>query len=185
MASTYITLHTESGHAFRWTDDYDGASIVDLQSFLRQIHEAAASIEGELMKRQPERLSTIPGEVGKCCKRLHNTARELDVRERLDSKAMKHANDAVDILLTSRTNVQSRPYQEFLYDILYHCGPSVTLLCAASFGRKKIIDLGKHGRISLLEYVRSIRRLLETPTLEELANEHKIPDPSSSCILPS
>ena len=94
------------------------------------------------MKRQYERISDQRSEVGKCCQRLHNTARELIVRERLGRKATKHVDDVDEILTTLQTSSPSNTYQAFLCDILRHCGTSLDLLCAASLGRKTIVDLG-------------------------------------------
>ena len=81
----YISLHTKTQSTFRHTDGYEGVSITDLEALLRQGREAIASLEGELMKRQHRRASDQPGELGKCCERLHNTAREINVMERGDS----------------------------------------------------------------------------------------------------
>ena len=127
------------------------------------------------MKRQHERDSDQPGEVGKCCQRLHDTARKLTVREYMDDRAAKNVDDAITLLTTRQTNSQTRPYQAFLHDVLRHCSPSLVLLCAGSLGRKRIIDLGKVRRVSLLAYVRNTQESLDVPILETLANERDIP----------
>ena len=107
------------------------------------------------MKRQHGRTSDQSGEVGECCKRLRNTARELSVRERLPDKATKQVDDAVKTFTTLQTSSPSKTYQAFLYDILRQCGTSPVLLCAASLGKKKIVDLGSKERVDLLAYVRA------------------------------
>lgn len=100
MEEPFISLHTDTQCSFRHTDGYKGVSITDLEALLRQGREAVASLEGELMKRQHGRASDQPGELGKCCERLHNTAREINVKGRVDGRAAKQVDDAVETLST-------------------------------------------------------------------------------------
>lgn len=137
MQAPCITLHSTTQSNFRHNDGYEGVSVTDLEILLRQGREVTTSLEGELMKRHHERTSDQPGELGRCCERLHNTARELSVKERLDGRAAKQVDDAVEILTTSQTASSSKTYQAFLYDILRHCSPSLVLLCAASLGKNE------------------------------------------------
>ena len=60
------------------------------------------------MKRQYERTSNQPGELGKCCERLHTTVREINVMERVDGRAAKQVDDAVEILTTAQTSTLSK-----------------------------------------------------------------------------
>ena len=61
------------------------------------------------MKRQYERTSNQPGELGKCCERLHTTVREINVMERVDGRAAaKQVDDAVEILTTAQTSTPSK-----------------------------------------------------------------------------
>jgi hypothetical protein len=78
-------MNTRDG--FNNDDGYDGVSITELETLLRLSRQGTLSLGGELMKRQHDRISDQPGEVGTCCVRLHNTARELSVRERLSDQA--------------------------------------------------------------------------------------------------
>ena len=183
MEEPCISLHTKTKCSFRHTDGYKGVSITDLEALLRQGREAIASLEGELMKRQHGRASDQPGELGKCCERLHNTAREINVMERVDGRAAKQVDDAVETLSTVQMSSPSKTYQAFLYDILRHCSPSLVLLCAASFGKKRIVDLGLKDRVSLLAYVRDTQLSLSSSVLETLANDYRIPLLDSACAL--
>lgn len=175
MEEPYITLHTKTQTSFRHTDGFEGVSVTDLEMLLRQGREVTAALEGELMKRHHQRTSDQPGELGKCCERLHNTAREINVMERVDGRAAKQVDDAVEILTTVQTSKPSKTYQAFLHDILRHCSRSLVLLCAASFGKKRIVDLGLKDRVSLLAYMRDTRLSLGSSVLETLANDHQIP----------
>ena len=181
MEAPYITFHAKARSSFCYTDGYDGLPVAELEALLRQGREATASLEGELMKRQHERTSNQPGEVGKCCQRLHETARELRIRERLEGREANQVDDAVEILTTSQTTPSSKTYQAFLYDILRHCGPSLALLCAASCGKKRIVDLGLKERVKLLGYMRDAQISLESPALKSLAHEYQLPSANSAC----
>lgn len=183
MEEPCISLHTKAQSSFRHTDGYEGVPITDLETLLRQGREVIASIEGELMKRQNGRASDQPGELGKCCERLHETAREINIMERVDGRAARQVNDAVEILSSVQTNPPSRTYQAFLYDVLRHCSPSLVLLCAASFGKKRIVDLGSKERVSLLAYVRDTQLSLRSSVLETLASDYRIPLLDSACAL--
>lgn len=118
------------------------------------------------MKRQRhhERTSDQPDKVGRCCQRQHNTARKLSIRERLDDKATKQVDDAVEVSTTLPTSSSSSIYQTFLYDFLRHCGTGLVLLCAASLGEKRIVVLSLKERVSPRQYVHRIvcilRRLI-------------------------
>jgi hypothetical protein len=184
MEAPHITLHTTTQSSFHHTDGYEGASVTDLEILLRQSREITTSLEGELMKRQHERSSSQPGELGKCCERLHNTARAISVRERLEGRAVKQVQDAVEILTTPQTASPSKTYQAFLHDILRHCSPSLVLLCAASFGKKRIVDMGLKERVSLLAYLRDTQLSLDSSVLKTLANDYKIPSSDSACAMP-
>lgn len=137
MDAPCITLRTSANNGFRHTDGYEGVSVADLEILLRQGREAIVSLESELMKKQHERTSNQPNELDKCCRRLHDTARKLNVKKRLDDKTDKQIDDAVEILTTFQTTSSSKTYQTFLHDILRHCNSSLVLLCAASLEKKK------------------------------------------------
>ena len=70
----HISLHATNGKELRREDGYNKVSTADLEIPLRQGREAVLSVEGELMKGQPERNSNYPIEVRECCQRLYNTA---------------------------------------------------------------------------------------------------------------
>ena len=176
----HITFHTDAKSTFCPADGFDEISTTDLENLLRQSRASTASLEGELMKRQPKRKSDQSGELGRFCERLHSTARELIVRERLDRTAANNVDDAIEVLIASESDPRSQIYQAFLYDVLHHCNTGLTLLCAASLGRKKILHLGTHDRVSLLAYVRDAKRSLDSPILTALANEYNVPSSDST-----
>ena len=90
----------------------------------------------------------------------------------------------VETLSTVQTSSPSKTYQAFLHDILRHCSPSLVLLCAASFGKKRIVDLGLKDRVSLLAYVRDTQLSLGSSVLETLASDYQVPLLDSACTLP-
>ena len=177
-----IPFHTNTRDEFN-EDGYDGFSIAELETLLRLSRQGTLSLEGELMKRQHDRISDQPGEVGNYCVRLHNTARELSVTERLSDQAANLVDEAVTLLTTLQTSSPSKTYQAFLYDILRHCGKSMFLLCAASFRKKGIIDLGYKKRVNLLAYLRATTISFEFSVLSTLASEHNIPSSDSTYIV--
>ena len=118
------------------------------------------------------------------CKRLHNTAREINVIEYIDGRAAKQVDDTVDTLSTVQTSSPSKIYQAFFHDILRHYSPGLILLCAASFRKKRIVDLGLKERVSLLAYVRDTQLSLGSSVLETLASNYRIPVLDSACALP-
>ena len=86
--------------------------------------------------------------------------------ERVDGRAAKEVDDAVETLGTVQTSSPSKTYQAFLHDILRHCSLSLVLLCAASFGKKRIVDLGLKDPVSLLAYIRNTQLSLSSSVLE-------------------
>lgn len=110
MEAPYITLHTTTLNSFRHTDGYKGASVTDLEILFQQSCKITTLLEGELMKRQHKRSLNQPGELGKCCKRLYNTVRAISVKERLEGKAVKQVEDAVEILTAPQTASLSKTY---------------------------------------------------------------------------
>lgn len=127
------------------------------------------------MKRQRWRTSEQADKVGKCCERLHQTAREIEVRERVDGRAVQLVADAAQTMLATQATSQGRTYRGFLYDISYHCGVSIVLLCAAGLGRKRIIELGARDRVSFLAYLKDARTSLHSPILDNLCKIHNLP----------
>ena len=178
-----LRFYTKDQSSFCYTDGYEGVSIADLEILLRQSRKATVSLEGELMNRQHERTSDQQGELGRCCQRLHDTSRELSVRERLDGRSVKQVDDAFEILNTSQTASSSKSYQAFLNDILRHCGPGLVLLCAASCGKKRIVSLGYKDRVSLLAYMRDAQLSLDSSVSKTLAKEYRIPSSDGAYIV--
>ncbi len=183
MDAPYITFYTPTKREFRHTAGYDEVTITELELLLRQGREAVVSLEGELMKRQPARTIDQSANVSECCQRLHNAGRELGVVEHLEGRAIKQVDDAVNILTSLQTSPSSKTYQSFLYDVLRHCGEGLVLLCAASLGKKRVVDLGSKDRVSLLAYLRATQISLDVPILKPLAQEYGIPSFTSTYII--
>ena len=173
-----ITFHMDNG-AFHSDDSCDKLSSGELESVLHEIRALNNALEGELMKRDQRRRSDQSGQTGKCCDRLHNTVRELVIRERPDGQAAKNVGDAVEILAAPLPEPATRIYQTFLFDVLYHCRRGLALLCAASLGKKRISNMATKDRLSLLAYIKDAQASLDFPMLGVLANEFSIPSADS------
>ncbi len=98
MEEPCILLYTKTQSGFRYTDSYEGVSITDLKTLLRQGREAIALLKGELIKRQHGRASDQPGKLGKYYERFYNTAWEINIIEYIDSRAAKQIDDTVETL---------------------------------------------------------------------------------------
>ena len=184
MDSPRITLHTTAHSNFRHIDGYEEVSFTDLEILLRQSREITASLEGELTRRKRGRTLNESVELGRFYNRLHNTVEELNVKERLDNKAVEQVNDAVKILTTAQTESPLIKYQTFLHDILRHCSPSLVLLCAASFTRTEVIRMKSNSRVDILAYIKDTQFSLDSSVLKTLANQYEMPSLDSACAMP-
>ena len=181
MDSTFITLHTNTRNSFNCTDGYENVSISELSELHRMAHEIANSLEGELMRRQPSRVSTKSGVLGTCCQRLHETAREVRVRGHVDGKLSSQVADVASMVMESQTSQHNKVYHTFLRDCIRQCNPGMAFLCAASLGKKNVFDLGNKGRVDLLEYLGDAQHSLDSPALKDLTKVHQIPCSASKC----
>ncbi|KAI9748612.1 MAG: hypothetical protein M4579_007173, partial [Chaenotheca gracillima] len=169
--------HTKRG--FNYADGYDNLSDAEIEALLREGRLAMISLAGELMKRHPEKEFGQSTDFEKCCEALHKTAKMFVVRDVLDDPWARQVRDAVAILTTSQTTQARKTLQTFLGDVIRHCGPSLALLCAASFGSKRLANMGSSSRVSLLAYVKATKSSLDSAALQRLAEEHHMPSSSS------
>lgn len=147
-------------------DDLDGVDTGDLRILLQLARQTAYCIETELAARSA--LSGLPTSVRNCIEKMHDTIQKLDVLQRLDDTAGLMST-AAKIMQNEQTGRREKIYKQFLIDIRDHCGPSTTLLCAKSLGKRRIVDLNIRERISLLSYLKNNSKAFQHPVLDGLA----------------
>lgn len=179
MDGPEIWFQTTDKRNISQSSGYDDVSTTDLATFLRQAREAAASLEGELMKRQPKRVSERSNQIEPFCRLLHDMARTLDVVERLESATAAQVCDAVQALACPQTTAVMKRYDAFLRDVLRLCGRTSLLLVVASLSKKTIMHMNAKNRVDLLAYLKAAKSSLDVPILSSLANEFDVPLPNS------
>lgn len=174
MEPPYITLHTKDRDGFLDCDGYEGVTDSELEILLQLCREVALSLQAEIEKRQ--NISPDPPlGIRESCEKLHTGAKNVRILGRLDVRDDKLVKSAVEIMTTTQTIRASKVYQVFLQDILRHCGRALTLLCAASLGKQRVISLNGQDRTALVHYVKSSKAVLSSPALDLLAREYEIP----------
>lgn len=165
-------------------------SMVGLDAWLQQRREDILTGEKEMMRRQYGTDIDQSPEVDDCCVLLLKTNDRLCIVSRVEGKKLKQVETAIAVL----TNVQSHRsfsmYQSFLLDVLRYCGEVIVLLCALGLGKKRILDLGLHGRASLVSWLRATQ-LLNRTILDPMAQDLEMPFwnskssflVSSSCVM--
>jgi hypothetical protein len=158
-------------------DGYSGLIDSELETLLQQSREAVISLEAELKNRQI--ISHPPSAIKECGEKLRKTAGDISTLGRLDARAARHTKSAAGNMTTVQTTHNSKVYQVFLFDILRHCGPPLVLLCAASLGKQRVVDLHGQNRTALVHYVKANKATLVCPALALLAKEYGIPSENS------
>lgn len=113
--------------------------------------------------------------VARTCKLLHATMKRMRTRDRLSGRSPRLVREAVDIMKTPQTGRDNIVYQEFLCDVLHNCGRGVTLLCAASLGKFRVVRLQEKDKIGLIDHLKDNLINFQHSLLEALAKAHEIP----------
>jgi hypothetical protein len=180
MVSPGIAFYTKDRERFCWTGGYESVTDTELEILVQQGRMAVLSLEAEIEKRQLQKSPHQSEEADVCGKKLHDCAKTFEILGRLDDRASKHVDIAVNIMKSSQSVRAFKLYQQFLYDVLRHCGSGLVLLCAASLGKQRVANLTITERVSLLDYVKAKNTSLDSPNLRKLANEHQIPTLNSA-----
>ena len=162
MASPGIAFYTKDREKFHWTEGYGSVTDIELEVLVQQGRTAVLSLEAELEKRQLQKSTHQPGEVDACDKKLHDCARAFEILGRLDDRASKHVDIAVNVMKSSQSVRAFKLHQQFLYDVLWHCGPGLVLLCAASLGKQRVANLRKSRFVGPRQGERHLTRLSES-----------------------
>ena len=169
-----ITLHTKDRDSFLHSDGYGEVTDSELETLRQQCREVVASLEAEIENRHTISHDPPTG-IKESCEKLHKSARSIRVLGRLDIRDEKLVRAGIEIMTTTQKIRGSKVYQEFLQDILRHCGAALVLLCSASLGKHRIISLNTQDRTALVHYVKGNKAFLSFSALELLAGEYKIP----------
>ena len=109
------------------------------------------------------------------CEKLHKDTASIKILERLPGRGPVLVKTTNNILTASHTDRDSKVYQTFLRDVLRQCGRGLTLLCAGSLGKQRIVHLTEKDRTSLIGYVKDNKAGLHHAALESLATAYEIP----------
>jgi hypothetical protein len=183
MSLPCVVLQTDRKSCFSFENGYEGITILELQTLLKLGRETVRSLEAELEKRGVVARLETSNKVKDCADKLRRTVEIIKTLERLETRGPGLVNTAVQVLETKQTSRDSKIYQAFLRDILHHCGPGTTLLCAAGLGKQRIISLNAPERTELVQYIKSHKTALESPILDKLALEYKIGNDSGSSLI--
>jgi hypothetical protein len=128
MERPCVTLHVKERGSFLWSDGFAGVTNAELETLLQQSRDTVISLEAEFEKRQLSKaVNKQHGETDGYCESLRKCANKIRVLERLDDKAVEHVTTAVEILTNPQTIRSFKVYQDFLHDVLRHCGPELVL----------------------------------------------------------
>ena len=175
MDSTSLLFRTARGDFCPPDLEYGRLSDSELEALAQQTRDAVTLFDVELEKRHGAMSTTPPNLIIDCEKKLQASLQNFKILGRLDARATKSVELAVSILTNEQTVRGSKVYQEFLHDITRHCNRGLALLCAASFGKHKIVGMNAQSRISLVYHLKSKKALLCSPTLDTFTNQYNLP----------
>ena len=175
MDSTAILLHTTRGDFWHHDIELTNFDDTELESLAQKARNATRSLEAELQKRHSTTPDTPLDLINNCEKRLQSCLQHIKIHGRLDRRAAKCVELAVSTLTTEQTGRREKEYRDFLNDILRQCGPGLSLLCAAGFGKYNIVGMNKQARTSLVNYVKSKRASFSCPEVDNMAIQYGLP----------
>ena len=175
MERPFVALHVNEKANFLWSDGFEGVRNAELEALLQETRDTLISLEAEFDRRQLSKPADQPTEIDPYCESLLKAANRIRVLERLDGKAADHVSTAVEILANQQTTRSCKVYQEFLRDVLRHCGPELVLLCAACLGKPKVSSLKTEHRVKLLEHMKMKKSTYIFPVMVRLVTEYNIP----------
>lgn len=135
--------------------------------------DSASATEGDEQGRGKP--AATNGGLEGCRKRLQEYAETIELLGRLYGHSATLVDAATSTLTTEHTSRESIVYQSFLQDILRHAGPGFVVLCAASLGKRRVIQLNAPDRVDLIRHVRDNKAKLHSNILDSLVIQHKVP----------
>ena len=173
--STSLLFHTAQGDFCPTTIVYEELSYPELETLVQKTRDATLKLEAELEKRQSATLVNPLKPIKEYVNKLRISLESIKTIRRLDSREAKSIEIALSELMTEQTIRGAKIYQDFLKDIIRHCGPGLALLCAASLGKWKIAHMNAQTRTDLVHYLTSMKASFYSSDLDTLATEYKFP----------
>jgi hypothetical protein len=136
-------------------------------------HNNSPGIEHD--ERPLKRFRAKPDGAKECYEKVFKAAQTVRILERVTDRGAKHVDTAVEILTTAQSTRESRVYQTFLSDILRQLGPGFVVLCAATLGKQRIVQLNELDRAGLVSRVKENNAILYCPALKSLAEDFLVP----------
>ena len=172
MDSTAILLRTTRGDLWHHDTEWTNLDDTELESLAQKARNATRSLEAELQKRHGK-TSDIPLDlINNCETRLQSCLEHIKIHGCLDRRAAKCFELAVRILTIKQTGRREKDYQHFLNNIIRQCGPGLSLLCAAGFGKYNIAGMNRQARTSLVNYVKRKRASFCCSELDDIAIQY-------------
>lgn len=148
-----ILFQTSENTRLALGDELSTVATQILEKLYEENRRATSLIEDELRKR--ESVSVPTSRVDKCLLRLRKDADLIKKRGRLDEKSLDTATGLLSLMTAdNHKDRNSKVSQQFLTDVLVHCGPECTFLCAISLGKHKIANIREEERASLLQLLK-------------------------------
>ena len=167
-----VLFHDSENTSFAWRDGYANIPTEILEALLEETRRATCSIEDEL--RQRGSVSATTSRVDNCLLRIRKDAELIKICGRLDERSAGAASDLHSVMHTVQTDRNRKVYQQFLNDVLQHCGPECTLLCGVSLGRHKIANLRRDERASLLKHLKKECRVFSVEPITSLSKASRL-----------
>lgn len=157
---------------FKHTDGYDGVSDTDLGALVELCQEATKLLIDELQRRKSG-LSKPLVQTARCKELLQIHRNAIIATERLDSEPAMLLQKAVAF---ANYDPARRPnlLESFYKDISRQCGQAMFLLCASGLSQRRIAELGKVGRVNIVQHLKNMKASYGHEILETLAIEHGV-----------
>ncbi|KAL9125675.1 MAG: hypothetical protein Q9217_005159 [Psora testacea] len=152
-----------------------GLSEAELNELLVKCRSITVKLESELNKRQGAIVAGRSDHIEKYKVKIQTDAENLKILRRLGKREVKKVEGAIVVLNAEQGGRDSRVYKEFLEDIIRNCGSGLALLCAASLGKENVVNMNMPARTSILAHVKRNLTSLNSPALDALAAQYKIP----------
>jgi hypothetical protein len=175
----YLPTYYLSEH--RWPifdankNQYQTSRMTDVDQSTTRASSADSASSTERNEQGRGKPTATNGGLKGCRKRLQRDAETIELLGRLYGHGATLVDAATCTLTTEHTSRESIVYQSFLQDILRHAGPGFVVLCAASLGKRRVIQLNAQDRVDLIRHIRDNKAELHSTILDSLAIQHNVP----------
>lgn len=132
-------------------------------------------VEGELMSRQPDRISSEePLNLCELVRKLHDTARSLQAVD-VGKADVDELHRSIGVLVAAQKSQPNRIYQELLEDVQIACGAATEAVCMIAFTENDIRSTTPRDRRRIVEYLKAAQRTLKVPVLGAMVQRGRMP----------